>query len=126
MTAPSRALVLLSPQQIPPADDPQWEDWLTATELMYSHGFRRAHEHLAARKAAKQAAARLLGLPLVPDMWHAMEIHRRTGSGPALNFTGAAAHQLRRLAVPHPALSLTHARGYAAALAWIPARSAGS
>ncbi|MCI3927957.1 hypothetical protein [Streptomyces sp. AN091965] len=122
--APGPALVLLSPAQIPDPDDARWHDWLTAEEISFSHGFHRAHEHLAARKAAKAAVASLLGLPPDPRLCRALEVLRAPGAGPVLRLGGAAERLLRGEGLPHPRVSLTHARGHAAALVWLPIRKA--
>ncbi|MFI8930376.1 hypothetical protein ACIG3E_22150 [Streptomyces sp. NPDC053474] len=120
MAAPAPALTLLSPAQIPDPDDARWHNWLTAEEISFSHGFHRAHEHLAARRAAKAAVASLLGLPPDPRLCRALEVLRAPGAGPVLRLGAAATHQLRSKGLPHPRVSLTHARGHAAALAWLP------
>ncbi|MDC0771407.1 holo-ACP synthase [Streptomyces sp. HD] len=122
MNTPTRALALTSPAFVPPPDDARWGDWLTREELAFSYGYRRAHEHLSARKAAKEAVAQLLGWPLCPATWHAMEVRRRPGSAPTMEFHGVAADHLRTLHLPRPAVSLAHAKGCAAALAWLPVR----
>ncbi|QCX73956.1 4'-phosphopantetheinyl transferase [Streptomyces sp. YIM 121038] len=120
------ALVLLAPAQIPDPDDACWRDWLTAEEISFSRGFQRAHEHLAARRAAKAAVASLLGLPADHRLCRALEVVRAPGSGPVLRLGGAPAHLLRDAGLPHPRVSLTHARGHAAALAWLPVPKAGA
>ncbi|ANP52259.1 phosphopantetheinyl transferase (holo-ACP synthase) [Streptomyces griseochromogenes] len=124
MDTPSQALALVVPTRVPTPYDPLWGHWLTPAEISFSHGFRRACEHLAARKAAKEAVARLLGCPADPRTWHAMEVHRVPGTAPTMALHGAPAQRLQNLRLPQPGISLTHANGYAAALAWFPARSA--
>ncbi|MFE0257690.1 holo-ACP synthase [Streptomyces sp. NPDC059010] len=124
MNSPTRALALTSPPHVPAPGDPRWSDWLTREELAFSYGLQRAHEHLSARKAAKEAVAQLLGLPLGPGTWHAMEVRRRPGAAPTMEFHGVLADHLRSLQLPFPAVSLTHAKGHAAALAWLPVRRA--
>ncbi|MEI5098189.1 hypothetical protein RB200_05465 [Streptomyces sp. PmtG] len=118
MAAP--ALVLLPPARIPGPDAACWRDWLTPDEISFSLGFRRAHEHLAARKAAKLAVAKLLGLPDDPRTCRAVEVLRESGAGPVLRLGGAPGQLLRGEDLPLPRVSLTHARGHAAALAWLP------
>ncbi|TJZ59230.1 hypothetical protein FCH28_03825 [Streptomyces piniterrae] len=124
MDTPSWALALVVPTQAPEPHDPLWSDWLTPAELAFSRGFRRGQEHLAARKAAKEAVARLLGCPVDRHMWQAMEVRRTPGAAPTMALQGAPERHLRSLRRPRPGISLTHARGYAAALAWFPTRSA--
>lgn len=126
MDTPSWALALVPPTQAPAPYDPLWTDWLTPGEMAFSHGFRRSHEHLAARKAAKEAVADLLGCPVDHAMWQAMEVRRTPGAAPTMALHGAPARHLQSLHRPHPGISLTHAKGYAAALAWFPARSTGT
>ncbi|OAR24120.1 hypothetical protein A8W25_16845 [Streptomyces sp. ERV7] len=108
------------PQQCPERDDPRWTDWLTDTERAYAHSLARAEEHLSARKAAKEAAARLLGWP-GPPPWQDMEIRRASDEAPTLRVRGALAQWMADHGLANPRISLTHARGYAAALAWFPA-----
>ncbi|WP_030674492.1 hypothetical protein [Streptomyces sp. NRRL B-1347] len=121
----AHALVLLPPERIPDADADHWHDWLTPEEISFSRGFRRAHEHLAARKAAKLAVASLLGLPADPGFCRAVEVLRAPGAGPVIRFGGTPGQLLRSKDLPHPHVSLTHARGHAAALVWLPVPKAG-
>ncbi|PKV83042.1 holo-ACP synthase [Streptomyces sp. TLI_146] len=113
------ALRISWPQHCPPRDDPRWNEWLTGTERAYAHSLARAEEHLSARKAAKEAAAQLLGWP-GPPPWQDMEIRRRTDRAPVLTVRGPLARWMREQGLVTPHVSLTHARGYAAALAWYP------
>lgn len=102
---------------LPAADDPAWRSWLRPAELAYGVGRRRAAEHLAARWLAKQVIARVLGWPgEVP--WLDIEIVRAVQRPPLVVLRGelAAWHRAGELAVP--GVSLTHAGGHAAALAW--------
>ncbi|MFK8909870.1 holo-ACP synthase [Streptomyces sp. YS-3] len=108
-----------SPQHCPERDDPRWTDWLTGTERVYAHSLARAEEHLSARKAAKEAVAQLVGWPGTPP-WQDMEILRRADEAPVLRVRGRLADWMGEQGLATPRVSLTHARGYAAALAWFP------
>ncbi|WJV51028.1 hypothetical protein [Streptomyces flavofungini] len=121
----AHALVLLPPERIAAADSACWHDWLTPEEISFSRGFRRAHEHLAARKAAKLAVASLLDVAADPGFCRAVGVLRAPGSGPVIRLGGALGELLGTRALPHPRVSLTHARGHAAALAWLPVPKAG-
>jgi phosphopantetheinyl transferase (holo-ACP synthase) len=114
------ALALTTPENCPPPADPCWADWLTPEEIAYSRGFQRAGEHLAARRAAKEAVARLLGWSAADTPWQEMAIQRRPGEPPTLALRGHAAARGTELSVPCPGISLTHARGRTAAFAWLP------
>lgn len=70
------------PQHCPERHDPRWCDWLTGAERAYALSLARAEEHLSARKAAKEAVARLLGWP-GPPPWQDMEIRRRSDEAPS-------------------------------------------
>ncbi|WP_329403603.1 hypothetical protein [Streptomyces melanogenes] len=108
------------PQHCPERHDPRWPDWLTGGERAYALSLARAEEHLSARKAAKEAAARLLGWP-GPPPWQDMEIRRHPDEAPVLRVHGELARWMAEHGLATPRVSLTHARGYAAALAWFPA-----
>ncbi|WP_043262980.1 hypothetical protein [Streptomyces sp. CT34] len=121
---PRLALRLATPQQTPAAGDPRWAHWLTEAELAYAHGLLRAEEHLSARKLAKEVGWDLLGWPYEPP-WQDMEIRRRPGAAPVLHLGGEPAPGTRGHGTARPGVSLAHARGYAAALAWLPSAGAG-
>ncbi|MGW7006228.1 hypothetical protein ACWGCW_26295 [Streptomyces sp. NPDC054933] len=108
-----------SPEQTPAAADPRWSHWLTPSELAYGNSLLRAEEHLSARKLAKAAGAALLRWPHEPP-WQEMEVRGGNGVPPSLALHGAFARWHRECGLPVPAISLSHARGYAAALAWLP------
>jgi holo-[acyl-carrier protein] synthase len=85
----------------------------TEGELAYSRSRARPGQHLAARFCAKEAVTKALGLQaLVP---HDIEV---LGGGPAvgLRLHGAARARAEELAV-EVAISLTHSRGLAGAVA---------
>ncbi|QIS11597.1 hypothetical protein [Nocardia arthritidis] len=94
---------------LPGRADPLWREWLTAAELAYCNGFRRVEEHLAVRLLAKRAAARALDRTEVP--WTDLAVLRSPDGPPRLVARG----ELDRV----PGISLTHAGGHAAAIAWL-------
>jgi phosphopantetheinyl transferase (holo-ACP synthase) len=107
----------------PPPTDPIWRDWLTAAELAYSRSLERVAEHLVVRLLAKRAVIAALGWPGdVP--WHAVEIRRQPPGPPWVELTGPLDAWRRERRLPVPGVSLTHAAGHAAALAWLPGRPA--
>ncbi|QEV21773.1 hypothetical protein [Streptomyces alboniger] len=116
---PPLVLHLATPQQTPPAGDPRWGTWLTDAELAYARGLLRAEEHLSARKLAKEAGAGVLGWRCEPP-WQDMEVRRRPGAAPALHLGETLSRESLAPGTATPGISLTHARGYAAALAWLP------
>lgn len=110
------AIDLLTLAELPDADHPAWSDWLTAAELTACRGYLRGQEHLAARLAGKLAVAREAGIGATP--WHALEISQGHQRPPMVLANAALADLLGP--DPVPAVSLTHAGGYVAALAWHP------
>ena len=64
----------------------------------------------------------LVGSPGWPDPapWQDVEIRREPSGRPRVALTGRLAEWARRRGLPVPQVSLTHAAGYAAALAWLP------
>jgi phosphopantetheinyl transferase (holo-ACP synthase) len=104
--------------EMPPALDPYWADRLTASELAYCAGLLRADEHLCARVAAKRAVARALGWPGIP--WAGIEIRRNRPGPPGAVLTGDVEDWRRLHTLPLPGVSLTHAAGWSAAVAWLP------
>lgn len=115
---------------LPDPADPVWRDWLTPAELAYCAGFRRVAEHLAVRALAKRAALRALRWP-DPDLpwhdlpWHDLEVRRAPDQPPRLVLRGELAAWAAARGVPTPAVSLSHAGGSAAALAWLPGSASG-
>ncbi|MEU5432026.1 hypothetical protein AB0G73_01465 [Streptomyces sp. NPDC020719] len=114
---------IAEPHQAPDRHDERWSWWLTEGERAYALGLARAEEHLLVRRTAKEAAAQLLGWP-GPPPWQDMEIRRRAGGAPTLHLRGALADWAAARGLPVPRISLTHARGHAAALAWWPTEGA--
>ena len=81
----------------------------TAAEQAYCMRKRNSGESLAARFAAKEAAAKALGTGISRGVtWLEIEVFREPGGRPALRFHGRAAQFAERLGVVHAALSLTH------------------
>lgn len=81
----------------------------TASEQAYCMRKRHAAESLAARFAAKEAAAKALGTGISRGVnWLEIEVVRESGGRPSIRFHGRAAEFASRLGVVHAALSLTH------------------
>jgi holo-[acyl-carrier protein] synthase len=81
----------------------------TAAEQAYCLRKRNAAESLAARFAAKEAAAKALGTGISRGVnWLEIEVVREPGGRPTVRFHGRAAEFASRLGVAHTALSLTH------------------
>ncbi|MBX7213237.1 MAG: holo-ACP synthase [Thermoflexales bacterium] len=89
----------------------------TPAEIAYCRG--RAPE-LAARFAAKEAAAKALGVGMRVLSrqgvgWHEIEIERDVLGKPHLSLTGSAAERAQRLGLIRWSLSIAHEREYAIA-----------
>jgi holo-[acyl-carrier protein] synthase len=81
----------------------------TSGEQAYCMRKRNAAESLAARFAAKEAAAKALGTGISRGVnWLEIEVIREPGGRPGIRFHGRAAEFASRLGVAHTALSLTH------------------
>jgi holo-[acyl-carrier protein] synthase len=88
----------------------------TAGEQAYCLRKRKAAESLAARFAAKEAAAKALGTGISHGVsWREIEVVRALSGKPDLRFHGRAAQIAERLGVANAALSLTHSSGMAMA-----------
>lgn len=88
----------------------------TAAEQAYCLSKRNAAESLAARFAAKEAAAKALGTGISHGItWLEIEVLRERSGRPALAFHGRAAKRAEHMGVRHAALSLTHTGTLAAA-----------
>lgn len=88
----------------------------TPAEQSYCLRKRNAAESLAARFAAKEAAAKALGTGISRGVtWLEIEVVREPGGRPGLRFEGRAAQMAARLGAAHAALSLTHTASLAAA-----------
>jgi len=81
----------------------------TPGEQAYALRKRNSAESLAARFAAKEAAAKALGTGISHGVnWLEIEVVREPGGRPSIRFDGRAAEIASRLGVAHTALSLTH------------------
>jgi holo-[acyl-carrier protein] synthase len=88
----------------------------TGAEQVYCLRKRKAAESLAARFAAKEAAAKALGTGISRGVnWLEIEVVREPGGRPSLRFHGRAAQVAAQLGVTRAALSLTHTDGLAMA-----------
>jgi holo-[acyl-carrier protein] synthase len=88
----------------------------TSAEKAYCLRKRNAAESLAARFAAKEAAAKALGTGISFGVtWLEIEVTRQPSGRPGLLFHGRAALIASRLGVTNAALSLTHSNDLAMA-----------
>jgi holo-[acyl-carrier protein] synthase len=85
----------------------------TPGELAYARARSDPARRLAARLAAKRAAARLLGAPVDESE---LEVVRGEYGPPSLRLSPRAAQRLAALGAGRALVSLTHERGHAAAL----------
>jgi holo-[acyl-carrier protein] synthase len=102
---------------MPPPGDPAWVRWLSPAELAYCHGLRHAGEHLVARAIAKAVAAQAAGWTHEPP-WVDLEIRRQQLCGPELVVVGELRDWCERQHLAIPGVSMSHAAGHAAAIAW--------
>ena len=87
-----------------------------AAELAYCLRKRNAAESLAARFAAKEAAAKALGTGISRGVnWLEIEVTREPGGRPSIRLHGRAAEIAQNIGVEHIALSLTHTASLAMA-----------
>ncbi len=90
----------------------------TSGEIAFCRTKKNAAESFAARFAAKEAAAKALGTGIARGVsWQEIVVVRRAGERPEFRFSGRAAERARALGVQHAALSLTHSRAVAMAVA---------
>jgi holo-[acyl-carrier protein] synthase len=81
----------------------------TGAEQAYCLRKRKAAESLAARFAAKEAAAKALGTGISYGVnWLEIEVVREPSGRPTIAFHGRAAQIAARLGVVRAALSITH------------------
>lgn len=81
----------------------------TPAEQAYCMRKRNAAESLAARFAAKEAAAKALGTGISRGVnWLEIEVVREQGGRPSIRFHGRASEIAVHLGVAHAALSITH------------------
>jgi holo-[acyl-carrier protein] synthase len=87
----------------------------TQAERDYARG--RAAQ-LAARFAAKEATAKILGTGLWRHgvTWHDIEVLNEPGGKPRLHLTGEAARRAEAMGLHHWSISLSHSRDNAIAL----------
>ncbi len=89
----------------------------TPAEIAYCMRKKASAESLAARFAAKEAAAKALGTGISRGVsWLELEVVRAAGAAPQLRLTGNAAELAARLGVTGSVLSLTHSRDVAFAV----------
>ncbi len=86
----------------------------TEAERSYARG---RGPQLAARFAAKEAAAKILGTGIWRHgvTWHDIEVANEPGGKPYLLLSGEAAHRAAALGLTHWSISLSHSRGDAIA-----------
>lgn len=106
---------------LPAVTDPLWRRILSPAELSRHGGRRRAAEHLAARAMARLAVGAALGWPHEPP-WHDIAVHSESSGRPRLVLSGGLAEWQLDAGLLAPDVSLSHAAGHAAALAWLPDR----
>ncbi len=96
----------------------------TAAEQAYCLRKRNAAESLAARFAAKEAAAKALGTGISHGVnWLEIEVIREPGGRPSIKFRGRAAEIAEQMGVAHVALSLTHTASLAMASVTLESRT---
>jgi len=88
----------------------------TAQEIAYCQRKKSSAESLAARFAAKEAAAKALGTGINHGIgWLDLEVVREPSGKPTLQLSGRAAQRARQLGVATINLSLTHSKDIAMA-----------
>jgi holo-[acyl-carrier protein] synthase len=88
----------------------------TAQEIAYCQRKKSSAESLAARFAAKEAAAKALGTGINHGIgWLDLEVGREPSGKPTLQLSGRAAQRARQLGVATINLSLTHSKEIAMA-----------
>ncbi len=88
----------------------------TPAEQAFCLRKRKAAESLAARFAAKEAAAKALGTGIARGVnWLEIEVVRERGERPTLRFHGRAREIAAHMGVMHAALSITHSTSLAMA-----------
>lgn len=95
---------------------------LTPAEAAY---VRSRPETLAGRWAAKEAVSKVLGLGVRGIGWRDIEIERLPTGQPAVALHGRAAARAAQLGVARIAVSITHEREYALAVAHAVRRAGG-
>jgi holo-[acyl-carrier protein] synthase len=89
----------------------------TPAEIAYCLSKRSSAESLAARFAAKEAAAKALGTGISRGVaWLDLEVARQRSGKPAMRLSGRAAEIANTLGVARISLSLTHSKDSALAV----------
>jgi len=88
---------------------------LTPAEARY---VRRRPETFAGRWAAKEAVSKVLGLGVRGVGWREIEIERLPTGQPSVRLHGRAARRAEQLGMERVAVSITHEREYALAVAY--------
>ena len=78
---------------------------------------RARPENMAGRWAAKEAVSKVLGLGVRGIGWREIEIERLPTGQPAVRLHGNAAQRAEQLGIAEIAVSITHEREYAVAVA---------
>jgi holo-[acyl-carrier protein] synthase len=116
---PAGYVVVAPVGALPEPGDARWRDLLDPAELAYCTGLRRVDEHLAARAVGRQAVLAALGLT-AGSWWHDLSIHRGPSGRPTVVLSDRLTRWRESRGVAVPGVSLSHAAGHAAALAWLP------
>ena len=96
----------------------------TGSEQAYCLRKRNAAESLAARFAAKEAAAKALGTGISRGVnWLEIEVIREPSGRPSIRFRGRAAEIAEQMGVAQIALSLTHTASLAMASVILESRT---
>jgi holo-[acyl-carrier protein] synthase len=89
----------------------------TAEEIAYCGKKKQPAESLAARFAAKEAGAKALGTGISRGIsWKEIEVTRKMGERPMLNFNGRAGELAKAMGVRRAQLTLSHSRKLAIAV----------
>ena len=88
---------------------------LTDAERAY---VRARPETMSGRWAAKEAVSKVLGLGIRGIGWREIEIERRPTGQPTVRLHGGAARRAEDLGISQIAVSITHEREYAVAVAF--------
>ena len=79
---------------------------------------RARPENFAGRWAAKEAVSKVLGLGIRGIGWREIEIGRLPTGAPTVRLHGSAAERAARMGIAAIAVSITHEREYAVAVAY--------
>ena len=95
---------------------------LTDVERAYVRG---RPETMAGRWAAKEAVSKVLGLGVRGIGWREIEVERLPTGQPSVRLHARAATRANQLGIAHIALSITHERDFAVAVAYAVRRAGG-